>query len=95
MTTIILINYTIYLGGFRNVLASNGRHAFYPLGSTLVARSLGAGGGPNGCGQHLLTGHAHPICCLHLSNSGHLLVTGEEHQVGTKVRYVKLGNCII
>jgi len=67
-----------FSGNVRGGLASNGRRAFYPLGSTVVARALGEGG------QNLLTGHAHNVCCLSLSDSGSLLATGEEHQIGTK-----------
>ena len=60
--------------------------AFYPLGSTVVVRHLGsvAGAAPNR--QAFLVGHEHPICCVALSQSGKYLVTGEQHDVGTKVR---------
>ena len=61
--------------------------AFYPLGSTVVVRHVGstAGGVPSNR-QAFLVGHEHNISCVDLSVSGKYLVTGEHHDVGTKVR---------
>ena len=56
-----------------------GSRVFYPLGNSVVVRKLDSGN------QTFLTGHVHVIACLHLSESGKILVTGERHQIGTKV----------
>ena len=61
--------------------------AFYPLGSTVVVRHVGtAAGAPSSNRQAFLVGHEHTISCVALSHSGKYLVTGEKHDVGTKVR---------
>lgn len=58
--------------------------AFYPLGSTVVVRHIGTAAPFNR--QAFLVGHEHTISCVDLSPSGKYLVTGEGHDVGTKVR---------
>ena len=59
----------------------NGQLVFYPLGSSVVVRHLSEGGRR----QSFLTGHSYPISCIEVG--GDILVTGEEHQIGTKVRF--------
>ena len=56
--------------------------AFYPLGSTVVARHIGAAAANR---QAFLVGHEHTVGCVDLSLSGKYLVTGESHEIGTKV----------
>ena len=60
--------------------------AFYPLGSTVVVRHVGNVAGAPSNRQAFLVGHEHAVSCVDLSQSGKYLVTGEQHDVGTKVR---------
>ena len=58
----------------------DGLRAFYPLGSSLVARTIGGNGK-----QTFMTGHTYPIGCIAISPSGNFLASGETSNVGTKV----------
>jgi hypothetical protein len=58
--------------------------AFYPLGSTVVVRHLNVAA-TSSKRQSFLVGHDYVISCVDLSESGKYLITGETHQIGTKV----------
>ena len=80
--------FIILLGKVRNGLlcSPDGLRAFYPLGSSIVARTIGGSGK-----QTFLTGHTYPSGCIDISKSGNYLVSGETSNVGTKVTLTSSG----
>jgi hypothetical protein len=59
---------------------SNGTHIVYPLGSTVVIKSLTDGS------QSFLTGHTDPITSVALSPCGRYIASGQRTVYGKKVR---------
>ena len=58
----------------------NGTHIVYPLGSTVVIKSLTDGS------QSFLTGHTDPITSVALSSCGRYIASGQRTVYGKKVR---------
>ncbi|KAG9392381.1 WD domain G-beta repeat [Carpediemonas membranifera] len=60
----------------------NGEHMIYPLGSTVIIRSVDAIGKKDNTDDEFLFGHTQDISCLILSPSGRYLATGTETEMG-------------
>lgn len=59
----------------------DGEHLIYPLGSTVVLRTIKDGR------QELLQGHTSDVSCVSVSRSGSLIASGQVDCMGFKVKH--------